>query len=682
MKAWVYTVLVDGAWKAGFTLEWRIDARYWLGNCGKGEGRHRQEERLEYRKGHGAAGAESDSLSRKLRIQQESIPLGFAIYAAEHWSGGALEGHKLGKLLQEVEPQCLEWISSKALNIREMVQKYEGDGVGWNGEIRIFGNKVDGEGVSDEIFGMSQRIWDALLEDAEQFTTAVAGRALFAHELQELIHERAAPYWQLLVQLAKLTGKVQLTSGLAWRSSPRRGLAALLRPARELRCQRCGSGPAQHHRTACAACGNPGCAYCEACLTMGRSRMCALLLHGAAPLAAPGAAGTPAAGRAAAGRAQATEPQARWQLSPAQHAASRAALDFLQQPCAAAGGTPAACGGAGEAPSFLLWAVTGAGKTEMIFPLIAYAVERGQQVLIATPRRDVVLELQPRLQQAFPAQRIVTLYGGSDERWTAGDVTLSTTHQLMRFYRKFDLVIVDELDAFPYHNNDQLQFAAKKSCKADGKFIFLSATPPEMMQRAVRQGRLPHAKVPVRFHRHPLPAPQRLYSKPLRHYLERKVLPSQLLRELGNSIDRGAQLFVFITRIKQVEAFVALLRRNFPTLSIEGTSSEDPQRGEKVMQFRKQDIRLLVTTTILERGVTIPKSDVFILDADSALFDAASLVQMAGRAGRSKDDPNGRVFLCSPQLNRAQKQAIRQIRSMNRLAQRQGYFQRREDEAL
>ncbi|MNU00243.1 hypothetical protein D3C72_2433180 [compost metagenome] len=71
-------------------------------------------------------------------------------------------------------------------------------------------------------------------------------------------------------------------------------------------------------------------------------------------------------------------------------------------------------------------------------------------MLLATPRKDVVLELAPRLAKAFGGRKVVALYGGSGERWEQGDITLATTHQLMRFYQAFDLVIIDELDAFPY----------------------------------------------------------------------------------------------------------------------------------------------------------------------------------------------------------------------------------------
>jgi len=65
---------------------------------------------------------------------------------------------------------------------------------------------------------------------------------------------------------------------------------------------------------------------------------------------------------------------------------------------------------------------------------------------------------------------------------------------------------------------------------------------------------------------------------------------------------------------------------------------------------------------------------VFILDADSALFDEAALVQMSGRAGRSKDDPAGRVFFAAPVKTASQLRAIRQIRAMNRLARRKGFL--------
>jgi competence protein ComFA len=81
---------------------------------------------------------------------------------------------------------------------------------------------------------------------------------------------------------------------------------------------------------------------------------------------------------------------------------------------------------------------------------------------------------------------------------------------------------------------------------------------------------------------------------------------------------------------------------------------------------------LLVTTTILERGVTVPFVDVYILDADSQQFDSAALIQMAGRAGRSQQDPNGFVYFCAADWTSSQKEAVQHIRDMNRRASKAG----------
>jgi late competence protein required for DNA uptake (superfamily II DNA/RNA helicase) len=102
---------------------------------------------------------------------------------------------------------------------------------------------------------------------------------------------------------------------------------------------------------------------------------------------------------------------------------------------------------------------------------------------------------------------------------------------------------------------------------------------------------------------------------------------------------------------------------------VEATSAQDRDRANKIEQFRNQHIRTLVTTTILERGVTVACADVFIIDADDSMFSAEALVQMAGRAGRSIDDPHGIVWFCAREWTDAQKQACRQIDLMNKYAE-------------
>ncbi|MCM3750186.1 DEAD/DEAH box helicase family protein, partial [Paenibacillus pasadenensis] len=571
------------------------------------------------------------------------------------------------------------------------------------------------------------------------------------------------------LQLAALLGRLRLGSAVAAGQMPRRkgGFAAH-------RCQRCGSGEAQLLRTACAACGSGSCACCQACLAMGRSRECGLLVLGMPAQGWQGASlALPQAQSPAAARLR------RWGLSPAQSAAAAAALAFLEQPAEKADSPvrsvewpaekagspvrsleqpsekadpavrsikqptniaePSACSielpartafpstasmaqalctvnkrpqskhllmevagaftclyrsltmlvkhslpaaksfrqaGTGLRPVFLLWAVTGAGKTEMVFPLLESVLQRGGKALLATPRRDVVLELEPRLRKAFPNVPLVTLYGGSPQRWENGSLFLATTHQLLRFREAFDLVLIDELDAFPFVNDELLHAAAARSAKTSARVVLLTATPTQELRRMARRGLMPHAKVPVRFHRKPLPVPRQLRSPSVPRMLAAGRLPRRLVQALLHSLERGAQVFLFLPSIRDVQPLVLLLDRLIPAqFPVAGTHSQDSERMEKVKRFRELRIRLLVTTTILERGVTVPRSDVFIFDADSEVFGEASLVQASGRAGRSADDPHGRVWFVSAEASNAQKQAIRQITAMNRAAQRGGYLQ-------
>ncbi|MBY9077616.1 DNA/RNA helicase [Paenibacillus sp. HN-1] len=643
MKVAVYAVKFNQKWSIMFSLDLRIDCLWWTGQAG------------------GIGGPLS--IPERWILVSIEFPLGWAALLRDSFCD---------------TPEMAEWrepewrcYAAKRLEreMREERSKREDQ------DKRLSGAGILGSAErelvrqvhSDELPQASR-----LREHADTLADALSGRSLLEPEVESLLAERCPEmlgHWRSAAQLAHLEGRLLLEAAVgpapAERAGPARG--PLARAWNRLRrhsaaaalprCRRCGS--VATGRTACAACGLAGCAYCEACLALGRSRSCALLLRSAHLPAVRGTADPGTGGLAR-----------RWGLSAAQAEAAGAALRFLAEPrIGSAGGRPG---------RFLLWAVTGAGKTEMMFPLLEAVLAAGGRALIATPRRDVVLELAPRLARAFPAASISVLYGGSPDRWKSGALTLATTHQLLRFHRGFDLVIIDEIDAYPYHGDPMLAFAAEKACKPGGAFVYLSATPPVTMQSEIRQGQLAHARVPARFHGHPLPVPERLVMSSVTDCLKRGRLPAALGRSLQKSIERKAQVFVFITRIAQIEGVLRLLRRSLPGIPMEGTSSQDPERSGKVAAFRNREFALLVTTTILERGVTVPRSDVFVLDADNRLFDEASLVQMAGRAGRSQEDPNGRVVFASPVWSRAQRSARSQIRTMNTIARRKGYLREEE----
>src|SRR5699024_11849618 len=108
------------------------------------------------------------------------------------------------------------------------------------------------------------------------------------------------------------------------------------------------------------------------------------------------------------------------------------------------------------------------------------------------------------------------------------------------------------------------------------------------------------------------------------------------------------QLLIFVSIIKLAEKLTEQLQYMheaqdgaLASMPISYVNADDEQRKEKVHQFRNKEITTLITTTILERGVTFPSVDVAILDAGHDVFDEAALVEMAGRGGRSADDRTG-----------------------------------------
>ena len=119
-------------------------------------------------------------------------------------------------------------------------------------------------------------------------------------------------------------------------------------------------------------------------------------------------------------------------------------------------------------------AVCGAGKTEIVYDCLKYCLNNNLKVGIAIPRKDVVIELQQRLTRDFNVN-VVAVYGG-DNSTLEGDIVIFTTHQAFRYIGYFDVLIIDEVDAFPYKDNEQLKKIVKKCSK---NFIYLSATMPQ-----------------------------------------------------------------------------------------------------------------------------------------------------------------------------------------------------------
>lgn len=314
----------------------------------------------------------------------------------------------------------------------------------------------------------------------------------------------------------------------------------------------------------------------------------------------------------------------------------------------------------------LVHAVTGAGKTEMIYQVVAKVINQGGAVCLASPRIDVCLELHKRLQNDFACE-IALLHGDSDPYFRT-PLVVATTHQLLKFYQTFDLLIVDEVDAFPYVDNPVLYHAVNNCVKETGLRIFLTATSTDELDRKVKQGELKRLSLPRRFHGNPLIVPKLIWLSHFNRYLEKNGLPPKLKLYIEEQRKTAYPLLIFASEIKKGEKLKEILQEKFPNEKIGFVSSITENRLEQVQAFRDGQLTILISTTILERGVTFPCVDVFVVEANHQLFTKSSLVQIGGRVGRSMDRPTGELIFFHDGLNQSIKRAIKEIKQMNQEA--------------
>ena len=326
----------------------------------------------------------------------------------------------------------------------------------------------------------------------------------------------------------------------------------------------------------------------------------------------------------------------------------------------------ALCQAVDEKRPSLVHAVTGAGKTEMIYAVVAKVLDRGGTVCIATPRIDVCIELHKRLVQDFNCP--IALLHGESEAYFRTPLVIATTHQLLKFYQAFDLLIIDEVDAFPYADNPMLYHAVDQSTKEGGLQLFLTATSTDELDKKVKAGSLQRLSLPRRFHGNPLVVPRKIWMSGFEKKIEKNQLPQVLINHIAQQRKTSYPLLLFAPEIKTGQRVAGVLAKLFPEERIGFVSSQTENRLEVVEAFRKKELTILVSTTILERGVTFPCVDVMVVEANHRLYTSSSLVQIGGRVGRSMERPTGDLLFFMEGSNRAIEKAIAEIKTMNQEA--------------
>ncbi|HHT66626.1 MAG TPA: DEAD/DEAH box helicase family protein [Erysipelotrichaceae bacterium] len=305
----------------------------------------------------------------------------------------------------------------------------------------------------------------------------------------------------------------------------------------------------------------------------------------------------------------------------------------------------------------LVHAVCGSGKTEICLEIITYCINNKLRVGFSVPRKDVVIELTNRFKEIFKNNNVISIYGGHNNI-LEGDLVVLTAHQLYRFNKYFDLLIMDEIDAFPYKDNEVLEAFFYRSIKKN--YILMTATPTPDLIKLFKKPQRDIVELYSRFHRHPLPVPKIIKGNWL--YLNYK-----LIKEVDRLLKSFKQIFVFVPTIDlsiKIYKFLSLFFKNGNFIN-----SQCEDREKIIKRFHTKKYRYLVTTAVLERGVTVKDLQVIVYRSDHVIYDSYSLIQIAGRVGRKKEAPEGEVIFLARRKNQEMQRAIDEINAANKKLQ-------------
>lgn len=277
-------------------------------------------------------------------------------------------------------------------------------------------------------------------------------------------------------------------------------------------------------------------------------------------------------------------------------------------------------------------ATCGAGKTELLFAVVKQFINSKKQVCFVSPRTEVTTEIYYRFNRAFNKTfGIIT----GEKKLLSGSMVFMTNHQLLNFQDFFDLIIVDEVDAYPLSNDKVLQKGIYHALNKTGKLIFMSATPIKIDKTFFQ------LTLSERYHKKRIPVPTLIKEQ-----------------DISDIINMGKWI-VFFPTIKQLEE----VAKSYVQFDLTICHSKVTNIANKLGSLK--DNFIIFSTAILERGITIENVNVIVYNASHQNFDKSTLIQISGRVGRVIPYTDGKVYFMTNETTRAIKNCIKYLEGLN-----------------
>ncbi len=297
--------------------------------------------------------------------------------------------------------------------------------------------------------------------------------------------------------------------------------------------------------------------------------------------------------------------------------------------------------------SRLIQGDVGSGKTIIAFLAMIMTAANGYQSALMAPTEVLARQHFEKLSQMKEQYHLQTLnpvlLTGSMrvkerreayEKIASGEANaIIGTHALIQDavqYKHLALVITDEQHRFGVHQRRTLSDKGRLP-----NSMVMSATPIPRTLAVIFYGDLDISVIDQ------LPA-RRL---PIKNAVVNESYRPNAMRFIRRQVEEGRQVYVICPMIEDNEEFEAAnviderhaLQKEFPDFQIglmHGRLKAD-EKNKVMDSFLKNEIQILVSTTVVEVGVDVPNATVMLIE-NAERFGLATLHQLRGRVGRGQ----------------------------------------------
>lgn len=216
--------------------------------------------------------------------------------------------------------------------------------------------------------------------------------------------------------------------------------------------------------------------------------------------------------------------------------------------------------GFGRFGAFLLYGVTGSGKTEVYLRLVEQALARKQQALMLVPEIGLTPQLEARVCDHFPNALVVSLHSGQSDGARsrgfahalngAADIVLGTRLAVFTPLPRLGLIVVDEEHDASFKQQDGVRYSARdlavwRARDVGVPVVLGSATPALETWHAAQRGRYTLIELPDRALASAMPSVRLIDTRRAR--LD-NGLSEALVQALRERLERKEQSLVFLNR--------------------------------------------------------------------------------------------------------------------------------------